>query len=341
MAVTILELARLAGVSDATVSLVLSGKDRGRVSAARRDQILRLAHAHGYRSNPAAKALVEGRTYRIAVAVAGSVVSHAIIGEFSLYVRLGLFAEGIQSAGYAIEIVQVDTRKPLDEVRRQICEQAVDGFVFLNWPAEIMEKLLVSLKGCGIPSVASGTTLSDEEATWTDVDARASFVQAVSTLVSEGHKRMALLDTVVGESSPASYADGFAQAVTEQLKQDGEALVFRPADMSFGSVRRKTNEVLETLGDATALILTDNLYAQAVLDSLREREIQAGKDFRVIGHGDTVFADQCTPRLSHYGLRVREQVAFGLEALLEQVRDPGGYVPRHAKLPPQYVQRET
>jgi DNA-binding LacI/PurR family transcriptional regulator len=53
--ITIVELAKLAGVSDATVSLVLAGKDKGRVSASRRQQILDLAHKHGYRPNQAAR----------------------------------------------------------------------------------------------------------------------------------------------------------------------------------------------------------------------------------------------------------------------------------------------
>ena len=159
--ITIVELAKLAGVSDATVSLVLAGKDQGRVSAGRRQQILDLARKHGYRPNPVARALVQGRTSRIGLCLTGTLTSHAIIGEFSLHERLSLFAEAIQQAGYALELIQVDLAQPLEELTRGLRQRAVDGIVFLDWPAHLLEKPLFSLREQGVPAVASGTSFAD------------------------------------------------------------------------------------------------------------------------------------------------------------------------------------
>ena len=49
MSITIVELAKLAGCSDASVSLVLNGKAKGRISSTLQDQILALAKKHGSR----------------------------------------------------------------------------------------------------------------------------------------------------------------------------------------------------------------------------------------------------------------------------------------------------
>ena len=66
-----------------------------------------------------------------------------------------------------------------------------------------------------------------------------------------------------------------------------------------------------------------------------------GVDLRVIGHGDTVFGEQCHPRLSHYSRRIEQQVRSGLEALLEQTEAPETYQPRRLNLTPAYLERDT
>ena len=100
-------------------------------------------------------------------------------------------------------------------------------------------------------------------------------------------------------------------------------------------------EILNQCPEIEGIILTDNFLAQGVLNVLQTTARTPGKDVRVIGHGDTVLADQCHPKLSHYGLRVEEQVRLWTEALLEQIQDKSSYQPRHAMLPPEYIGRET
>src|SRR4051812_23897972 len=67
--VTTHDVARRAGVSQATVSLVLSGNPRARVAAATRERVMEAAEALGYRPNILARGLVRGRSYVIGVVV--------------------------------------------------------------------------------------------------------------------------------------------------------------------------------------------------------------------------------------------------------------------------------
>jgi hypothetical protein len=107
------------------------------------------------------------------------------------------------------------------------------------------------------------------------------------------------------------------------------------------TAQQATHEVLRRQPDVQGIVLTDNFLTQAILNALQAEGRRPGADVRVIGHGDAVFADQCRPRLSHYGLRLEEQVRLGTDALLEQIQGSPGYQPLHALLPPDYIARET
>ncbi|HYR09557.1 MAG TPA: LacI family DNA-binding transcriptional regulator, partial [Longimicrobium sp.] len=63
------DVARRAGVSQATVSLVLGGNPRARVSAQTRERVVRAAGELGYRPNLVARGLVQRKSYAIGVMV--------------------------------------------------------------------------------------------------------------------------------------------------------------------------------------------------------------------------------------------------------------------------------
>ena len=67
--VTSVDVARHAGVSQSTVSLVFSGKGHGRVSEATQDRVRRSARELGYRPNVAAQALRLGTSRAVALLV--------------------------------------------------------------------------------------------------------------------------------------------------------------------------------------------------------------------------------------------------------------------------------
>lgn len=340
MAVTIKDLSKLAGVSTATVSLVLSGKSAGRVSAARREKILELARKHGYRLNLAARGLSKGRTYRIAVCIEGALFDHVIIGNFSLYKRLGLLAREIRARGYSITLVQTDTTRPVEDICREISGEAADGFVFLIWPADVLDRVLFSLHEKRMPAVAVGTTLDAAAFTWTNVDRRVAFLQATGRLLAEGCSNLALVDTSGGPYAGIK-SQAFLDVLARHGDNDGRRRIFAVDRPSFGAASRAVERALSAFPRLDGLLLSDNFYAEAVFLALGARGVTPGRDCRVIGFGETDLAERCSPRLSHYTLRNRDQVAFAVAALCEQVGDFAASTPRRQLLDPEYVHGET
>jgi len=339
MSITIKELARLCGVSHSTVSRVLNNKDRGQVSRNRRQQILAVAQKHGYRSNPAARGLVQGKTYRVAMCIEGSLATHGLSDKLNVYDRLEWFSSALQLTGYATEIINVNEGRPPEEINRELTARAVDGFVFLGWSPECVERQRFALKLKGVPALASGTTLKDQGFTWTDIDTASIFKQAVRHLVREGHTRIALI-----KSSPDSMPikmNSFLEAMRNELGIDARDLVFEYTHPSFEGAMGAAEQALDSPGAPTALILTSNFDYAVVLHAMRHRGIEPGRDCRVIGCGHTILAERGSPKLSHYPPQIKDQVDFGLKALMKEIENPDTYEPRHKVFRSKLMLRDT
>jgi len=340
MPVTQQELAALAHVSTATVSRVLSGKDDRRVGPKLRATILSLAEKHGYRMNPAAQALSKGRTYRIALCSHGPLVHSLVHRSMQMYERLSEFADAIQAANYAMEICQVDADRPLTKVSLELSRMAVDGFILLGWKTKPAEKLLFSLREKHIPSIASGTTFTDDTFSWTDVDRVDAYEQATRYLIEEGHREIVFLGSGSGPISTKKFR-GFLNVMKRDMGIDARKRVFKAPSSFVPDMSRLTRQALQAFPKTTAFLLPGANYHPGPIYELQERGVEIGSDFRLIGFGETALADSSIPRLTHYGLRMRDQVQFSLKELFSAIEDPEGYVPKSKMFKSQLILRDT
>jgi len=338
--ITIKELARLAGVSVATVSVVINRKDRGAVSPAKRDEVLRLAKKFNYRPNIMAKGLIHGRTLRIAVCLEEGLPP--MFGGLGRYERVRLFAKAIAAAGYAMEIHAITPDLDAAEIARALSEAPVDGFIFSGVSAPLLDRLCFSMREKRIPAVCPGAVLNDEQFTWTDVDHEAVFDRITQHLIGEGHTRIALIHGSghYGETSQLN-TKGYLGRMKKDLGVDVPEWVFTPSEFSCDGMFRTTQEVLEEMPGLTAIILAGNFYYEVVLLALRLRGITPGRDFRIIGAGTAPPKMGEEPRLSHYSFQVPEQVSFCMNALLEQIENFDQYEPRHKLFEGEYIQGDT
>lgn len=341
MKITLKDLARLAGVSHTAVSVVMRNRHQGRVSAAKRREILALARRHGYRPNVAARGLVQQRTYRLALCIHGHIAQRPMLGQFSFHDALARAARKVVSAGYSLELVETDLARPFPETCRTLTRRAVDGLALLGWPPDLARKAMRSLGRKRIPSAAIGATLADDRLTWSDVDRPFAMRAAVSLLAGDGRSRPVLLDLDVGGSYRKEKRDAFREEMARRHGPRQRAPVLAMREPHIEEAIRITREALDQVPGVNALILTDNFFADAVMLALRQRGIEPGRECRLIGLGDTILADRTHPRLTHYSLMVAAQVEFAIDALLEHMAAPEQAAPRHRIFEPILIRRET
>ncbi|MGD7705359.1 LacI family DNA-binding transcriptional regulator [Microlunatus sp. Y2014] len=213
---TQLDVARAAGVSQATVSLVLSGSPhpRTRVSDASRQRVLEAAERLGYAPNPLAQGLVRGRSRVLGVFTYESVFPK---DGSSFYHPLLV---GLESAAEDIAVdLLLFTSAPLVARRRRLVDTGwnrvhiADGCVLIGRMGDAVEA--ATLAAQRYPFVHIGRRESSSSISQVSADYVHATEDVVHRLYGLGHRRIALLGDLGGAVSAVDRLNGYRSALQE------------------------------------------------------------------------------------------------------------------------------
>lgn len=320
------DVARKAGVSQATVSLVLGGNPRARVSAATRERVLEAAGELGYRPNMLARGLVRRRSYAIGVVVPD------LSNPFFLDVVTGV-QRVASEAGYVVLPGDVREGSPLRHLEalrdRQVDGVVLDGFGAQSLPPDALSELkvvLVDEPSDRWPGVAS--------------DAEGAGRLAAGHLLALGHRRLAF-------AGPASDVHGF------RMRERGFFAALHAAGLALPSSRLRRvpptvaggQEAVRALlalprGERpTALFCATDLLAAGALKAALTARIAVPGELSIVGCDDIELARVLTPELTTVRVPARELGARAARLLLRQL--DGGAPHPTRPLPVKLVVRGT
>jgi LacI family transcriptional regulator len=304
------DVARLAAVSQATVSLVLSGGGRA-IPAETWGRITRAAQDLGYVPNRAAQALRTSRTMTIACIVPD------ITNPF--YPAL---IRGIQSVtdGISYDVLSVNTdghpereRHFLDWFR----QGRVDGVigVFFTLRARDFKPLI----DAGVPVVRIESSKKKGGDIAIDdifVDSQAAAYELTNYLIGRGHRRIAM---IAGRGGPQGVRiEGYRAALAEA---GIEPHVVIDAEFSEVGGVRATEAILSGSYKPTAIFAANDLMAIGVMQSLRERGVKIPGDIAVAGFDDISAAKLVTPSLTTVAQFQGDMGVKAAQILMERLRD--------------------
>lgn len=320
------DVARAAGVSQATVSLVLGEKWRGRVSVRTVETVRAAAQRLGYRPNLAARSLRTG-TARTAMLVVPALTSdffaqvHAgaaqVAGEHDFGVVLYPSPEGIGPA-----------RDPFSSSRA-----ALDGVIASSMAAEALS----SLQDGGLPLVMLDSEPTDPRAAATvNVDIADGMRQVAAHLLSLGHRRVAHLAADVPSWTFHLRAEALRTALDEA--EDAELVATRRAALNVLDGQRAAAELLALRPSPTAVVCDDDVLAAGVCKVARRAGLNVPGDVSVTGFDDLPLASALEPELTTVRLPARDVGAAGMRALLAVL---DGQRPSTTTLPAHLVTRDS
>ncbi|WP_203920256.1 LacI family DNA-binding transcriptional regulator [Rugosimonospora africana] len=327
---TIRDIARLAGVSKSTVSLVLNG--RPRVDPETRAKVLQVMAEHNYVPSVAATALGKrGGSPFIGLIVPG--LTWRIVAS----INYGI-ASVVERSKYEIILyTSTNDRDYSGVVDRVLGANLVSGLLVVNHN-QPMEPL-VELYGAGLPVVLINTLGVHSDLPSVESDSYAGARSAVAHLLELGHRRIACVQGPPQFPCCVNRNKGYTDALTHAgIAIDADLI--RPGGFRPQDAYRHTVDLLCGPDRPTAIFAHNDPMAYAVLDAVDECGLRVPDDISVVGFDDIVSSAHVRPPLTTVRQPFEEMGAQAAEMLLSALSYESG-PPRHVRMPTELAIRAS
>ncbi|MCB5180411.1 LacI family DNA-binding transcriptional regulator [Streptomyces antimicrobicus] len=295
------DVARAAGVSQATVSLVLGGKWHGRVSERTAGLVRDAADTLGYRPNLAARNLRLGST-RTAL-----LVVPALTNEFFARVHTGA-ARVAAAHGFGVVLYPSPdgtgpARDPFASARA-----ALDGVIASSMAADALE----AIGGDTLPLVMLDSDPAAGGSAHVNLAIADGMHQVTGHLLGLGHRNFLHLASAVDTWTFHVRAAALAAALGPHAR-----LRTVRSPLAVQAARAALEEALAAPGDRpTAVVCDDDILAAGACKAARRLGLRVPEDLSVTGFDDLALATAVEPELTTVHLPAEQVGEQGMTALL-------------------------
>ncbi|MDC0738903.1 LacI family DNA-binding transcriptional regulator [Cognatishimia sp. SS12] len=286
--VTIKDVARAAGVSDATVSRALNRPDD--VSEKTRKLIEAAIAQVSYVPNPIARAMKSGRTYTIGALI--PTLDHAIFAKFISSLEAELDKEG-----YSLVVAVTDADPDLETHKAQkLIDMGIEGLVVSGLAHN--NALIEKANRFHIPLVATSYYEPDAQLPTIGYDNSATAQMGLQFLADLGHQKILILH------GPTANNDRTLSRIEGLKAQRGTAnLEFIETTLDLeGAERALAPNPLE----ASAIFCMSDILAIGALFHLQRRGLRVPDEMSLMGFDDLEFSAHTNPPLTTIHLPIVE-----------------------------------
>jgi LacI family transcriptional regulator len=288
-ATTIRQVARLSGVSVATVSRVFN--DYSDVRPETRERVLAAARELDYAPSAAARTLVGRRSQLVGVVLFTGHEHPDIEHPFFQDVLVGL-KHGIGAAGY--DLLLFATEQPGAYLRRAR-HHRVDGVVL--WGLDRADAEIPKLLDARMPLVAVDLEVEGERASWISSDNVGGARLAVRHLHELGHTRIATITGLVETKPGRERLEGYRSEI-ESLGLDGPPAHEQRGDFYADSGETAMRALLALPEPPTAVFAASDEMAIGAVRAVGAAGLRVPDDVSVVGFDDSRLATLHQPPLT-------------------------------------------
>ncbi|HET9919362.1 MAG TPA: LacI family DNA-binding transcriptional regulator [Ktedonobacteraceae bacterium] len=294
--VTSEQVARLAGVSRATVSRALNGS--ARVSDEARKRVHAAIATLGYEPDVVAQSLVRQRSNVIAVSLFPEdnslPLSH--LGRTSQYFYLGVL-ENIErelvARGYDLLLPSSPHGKSPENYIRSLQTRRIAGVIMLHATEARAQALIHS----DIPTAFIDRVVQGNHVTYVKSDNLDGARQATEHLLSLGHRHIALLPGQTTDLAGLERLLGSQQALAQAGIAPDSGLI-RQCGWEVDEAYEAARTLLAERRDFTAIAAGSDFMAIGILRALTEHGLSVPEDISLVGFDDIDFCQYTAPPLT-------------------------------------------
>lgn len=296
------DVARLAGVSVATVSRALSAPEK--VS----EESLAKVHAAitqvGYRPNMLARNFRSTRAYAVVVLVPD--ISNPF---YSMFIRS--LEDRAQQKGYAVLLG--DTRGTLEreqEYIRRVETRLADGVIQLRPSSEKQPSPvphgIACVHACGC-EYTTGPSIR--------IDNRTAARTMVDYLISLGHKRIGVISGLKDNPHAIDRLEGYKESLATAGIPFDKSLIAE-GDFSMWSGLNSAFQFCNMQNRPTAIFCMNDEMAIGAIQTLKSQGLRVPEDISVTGFDDIAYARYCDPSLTTISQPAEEMGKMAMDMLL-------------------------
>ncbi len=306
---TSFDVAREAGVSRSTVSLVFNNVSGNRVSAETRERILKAASDLGYHPDPAASALRKGYSNEISVIAPESPTSSVTAQHLESAEERALEL-GYSCGIYLFHNLSEDTKHSVFE---SIVARRPSGIIC---PSLLVTQEDVKFaKRMGVQALLLQGFKPVEYATTQLTHLEQAFYIAAKHLVEHGHKHIARLCPWVSNDIEGAANEIIMDGLRSAVGEVNGTITEIPMNLVFTDANTSVDLLLSSPNHPTAIVGNRDEYCFFLIKALTERGIRVPQDIAMVGINNSPFCSFSSPALTSVDFNVKTTTYNAIDAI--------------------------
>lgn len=311
--ITSKDVAKLAGVSQSTVSRAFSSADGVGVKKEIREKVFKAAKELGYRPNLVARGMISGKTNMIGLVVGDN------LGPF--YNRIvDMFVEKVQEKGKQCLVFKIPRQEQITAIIERVIQFRLEGVIIT---ASAMNRVMAeTIIQNDIPVVLFNRFIPGVDVNMVYVDPVEGGKLVAEYLYKKGHRNIGYVQFDRETSEEMEKKIGFYSQLRQyhiyNLKEE-------QSEYSYESGYEAGVRILKSEDRPTAIFCTSDLVALGVMDAAREvYNLEIPKDLAVVGYDDIEMASWKAYQLTTVHQPVELLIEKTVQIITEKIENPSG-----------------
>ncbi|NLC06048.1 MAG: LacI family transcriptional regulator [Erysipelothrix sp.] len=328
---TINDIAQMAGVSTATVSRVLSGKDK--VKEETKQHVLDIVKKSGYDSSKLT-ALSNDESKTILVCMT----------ELKNPFNVPVF-DGIQNSarkhGYDVLILQTkDFYTEYHEYESVLKSQSFAGVIFVSTLTQKQLTDITTKLNYRTPIVLCSEYIDDPEISYVGIDDISAITRATNYLLSLNRKNIFFINSKLTHNYARKREQGFREALESANVEVNEDYIVRMSSVNHSLAYASTLSILNQDDKPDAILCASDVFAIGALKACQRKGLRVPEDIAIIGFDNIELTTMVEPSLTTI-----EQPSYKIgyqscELLVEKIVNPRA-LDKHILLETELILRDS
>ncbi|UZD91256.1 LacI family DNA-binding transcriptional regulator [Cognatishimia activa] len=326
---TIIDVAKKAGVSKSTVSLVLQNSSTVREET--RKQVRTAMRDLGYVYNRSAANMRKSNAALIGLVINN--LRNPFFTEFATSLQMAL-----SEKGYAVVIANTDERADLqDQVVLSMIEHGVSAFILCPAYGDTKDTF-DAIERAGLPALQVLRRVDERVETFPFIapDYRTGSVAATEHMIRAGAKNIAFIGGRAGLSVTDERMSGYLAV----LQREGQQPTIITGDSTREFGRKTARDIQQNHPELDAAVCFNDLVALGLNSGMREAGKAVGKDFLIVGFDDIEDAAQAYPAISSVSCGIDAIGKRSAETIVHWIEQGNAPVVKH-RTPVELILRDS